>query len=146
MKPQSPLELILHFLGVRPRSIAEVRSRLARYGVEDPAPIIQQLLDAGLLNDTDFARWLVTSRLKQLHSPRRIRLELKHFGLSPDQIDVALHGSPDPKITIRRILSKKFGNSAPLDDLARQKIISYLLRQGFAWEVVREVVKSWESE
>ena len=52
----------------------------------------------------------------------------------------------DEKDTIMHLLDKKLGSRRILDKLEKVKIQGYLVRQGFAWDKVSEVVKSWQSE
>lgn len=144
---QSPLERIIRFIGVRPRSTHEVITRLARYGVVDPAPIITQLNSLGFLDDISFAQWLVQSRIHSLRSPRAIRAELSRHHLSPAIISDSL--APFLQMTPSQILSllrKKFGPPHRLSISEKARIIRYLTNRGFPWLNVSQVVKSYESE
>jgi regulatory protein len=141
---------ILNFLSYRPRTIKEVRDRLKQYDLTDPKTqdrIIARLKSHGYLNDESFARWFIASR--NTHRPRSPRLliqELRSKGISQETIDAVIaEASPEP-VVIRRLLVKKLGSSRPLQPQERQKIYGFLSRQGFSWEVIKEVVKSWESE
>ena len=138
---------ILNFISYRPRSEFEICSRLHQYQSNDIEGIIALLTDQGYLNDLVFAQWFVASRLThKTRSPRALRAELARKGIAREIIDQALTRAEDPRDTIKRILSKKLGTTGPLAVSARQKIFAYLLRQGFGWEMVKEVVKTWESE
>lgn len=142
---QSPLELIIRFIGIRPRSTHEVTTRLLRYGMTDPAPILAQISELGLLNDADFARWLVESRTRSQRSPRAIRVELARHHLPAELIADLVRPSPDV-ITqqITSLLTKKYGPPHLLEKSVKQRVFRYLLGRGFPWEQVASVVKTYE--
>lgn len=138
---------ILNFLSYRPRSESEVRTRLLQYHCNDIQAVVAKLKANKYLNDLAFAHWFVDSRtLHKTRSPRALRAELTRKGIERTIIDQVLIDLPDPRATIRRILVKKLTTPGPLSPLVRQKISGYLVRQGFAWNLVQEVVKTWESE
>lgn len=141
---------LLNFLSYRPRAVKEVRDRLYKYGVKDIAnqsSLINKLQSKGYLDDLAFARWFTLSR--NTHRPRSSRMlmqELKAKGVSSDIIHSVIGEASAEDATITRLLDKKLGTRRPLEAVERQKIFGYLSRQGFAWETIREVVKTWESE
>lgn len=141
---------LLNFLSYRPRTIKEVRDRLWKYDVKDPViqnTFIERLQSKGYLDDLAFARWFTLSR--NTHRPRSSRMlmqELKAKGVSSDIIQSVIGEVSAEDVTITRLLDKKLGTRRPLEAVERQKIFGYLSRQGFAWETIREVVKTWESE
>lgn len=141
---------ILNFISFRPRSVKEVRDRLREYEVKDLAAqnlLIERLTRQGYLDDLQFATWLVESRnTHKLRSPRAILAELSAKGISHEIQEQVLSMMSDPAITILGILTKKLGSPRVLSSEERQKIGTYLVRQGFAWDQVKAVVKSWESE
>lgn len=141
---------ILNFLSYRPRTVKEVRDRLWKYDVKDTVKqneLIMRLQEKGYLDDLKFAQWFIQSRnTHRPRSPRMLTQELKSKGIGEDVINSVISQTTNEKVTIAHLLTKKLGNSHPLDQLTRQKIFTYLARQGFAWDKVKEVVKSWESE
>ena len=87
------LDAAARFLEVRPRSVAEVRRRLASAGY--PAGLVEaaiaRLTDAGYLDDAAFARAWVESRDRA--RPRgeiALRRELRLKGVDPATTDAAL--------------------------------------------------------
>jgi regulatory protein len=141
---------LLNFLSYRPRSTKEVRDRLYQYEVRDVTQqnsFIQRLQSKGYLDDLAFARWFIDSRnTHRPRSPRKIEQELMAKGVSREVIKEVVSMVADPEATIRQLLGKKLGNPRVLTLPERQKVSAYLTRQGFPWDKVREVVKSWESE
>jgi len=141
---------ILNFLSYRPRTIKEVRDRLYKYDVKDIAKqkiLLDRLISKGYLDDVAFARWFIESRnTHRPRSPRRIEQELMAKGISRETLKEVMGEVADAESTIRHLLGKKLGYPRVLTTPQRQKIGSYLVRQGFPWDKVKEVVKSWESE
>lgn len=142
--------LILNFLSYRPRTIKEVRDRLYKYEVRDKDKqdvLIAKLQSKGYLDDVAFATWFIESR--NTHRPRSSRMlkqELQVKGVPNEIITQAMAGSADESDTIARILDKKLGVKRTLERDEEQKIYAYLSRQGYAWDKIKEVVKSWQSE
>lgn len=141
---------LLNFLSYRPRTIKEVRDRLYKYDVKDQTTqneLINRLKSKGYLDDLAFARWFIESR--NTHRPRSPRLliqELKAKGISDEIIHSVMGEMADEAETIFRLLTKKIGSPRQLGQEERQKIYAFLGRQGFTWDKIKEVVKSWESE
>lgn len=141
---------LLNFLSYRPRTVKEVRNRLYKYEVKEVAKqdlLIDKLESKGYLDDLAFAHWFIDSRnTHRPRSPRMLRAELSAKGVGEDIIKSVISEAGDERVSITRLLTKKLGIPAQLDLAARQKIYAYLSRQGFAWDKIKEVVKSWESE
>ncbi|PIR99304.1 hypothetical protein COT87_00265 [Candidatus Collierbacteria bacterium CG10_big_fil_rev_8_21_14_0_10_44_9] len=141
---------LLNFLSYRPRTIKEVRDRLHKYAVKDKIKqnlFIAKLSDRGYLDDLKFATWFIESR--NTHRPRSQRMltqELMLKGVSRTVIAEALTGVVDDSGTISRLLDKKLGIKHTLGADEKQKIYVYLSRQGFSWDKIVSVVKTWESE
>lgn len=141
---------ILNFLSYRPRTVKEVRDRLYKYEVRDKGKqdlLIAKLNEKGYLDDLKFATWFIESR--NSHRPRSTRMlkqELMVKGVPGDIIAEAMAGSADESDTISRVLDKKLGVRRTLESEEEQKIYTYLSRQGYAWDKIKEVVKTWQSE
>lgn len=141
---------ILNFISYRPRSVQEVRDRLYHYDLKEKSKqniLIERLQSRGYLDDLAFARWFTLSR--NAHRPRSSRLlaqELKAKGVSEEIIKSLSSLVIDEGQTITTILNKKLGAPRVLEPNQRQKIFTFLSRQGFPWDKIKEVVKKWESE
>jgi regulatory protein len=141
---------ILNFLSFRPRTVKEVRDRLWKYEVKDEDSqnlVIDKLKSKGYLDDVSFAKWFIQSR--NTHRPRSVsmlKMELSQKGVPKDIVSDLVSTMGDEKATIMHLLDKKLGSHRTLDKLEQVKIQGYLVRQGFAWDKVSEVVKSWQSE
>ena len=138
----------LRFLSYRPRSEAEVRRYLQDKGtsaaIEDE--VIERLTRAGLLNDLAFARFWVENRESfRPRSARMVRHELRQKGLSEESIAQALADLDEEESAYRAGL-RRGRRLTHLDEVSfRKKLIAYLLRRGFPYEVVNSVVeRAWQ--
>jgi regulatory protein len=141
---------ILNFLSFRPRTVKEVRDRLWKYEVKDEVSqniLIDKLKSKGYLDDIAFARWFIESR--NTHRPRSramLKMELSQKGVPKEVVEDVSKDIGDEKETILHLLDKKLGSRRSLDQATKSKIQGYLVRQGFPWDKVSEVVKNWQSE
>ncbi|MBQ9017619.1 RecX family transcriptional regulator [Candidatus Saccharibacteria bacterium] len=137
---QRALEWVL----VRPRSTRELRDYLLRK-LKQSSPedlsgfsqeIIDRLVERGYVDDRRFAEFWVENRfVKKGVSEKRLRMELMKKGISRDTIDAVLRaGVRDEAEEIRKIIRRKRNK---YDDI---KLTQYLCRQGFPYELVRELV------
>ncbi len=135
---QRTLEWVL----VRPRSIRETSDYLYKKIFEKKLDknyidrIIEKLEDKKYLDDYKFAEYYVENRfLKKGISLKRLKMELMKKGVSKDVIEEVLAGSSrDEKEEILKVISKK---RKKYDD---EKLTVYLCRQGFPYDLVRELV------
>jgi regulatory protein len=139
----------LNFLSYRPRSRAEVVTYLQRRDVSEQQAesIIARLERVGLLNDDEFARFWVENR--ERHRPkglRALRYELRGKGLGDDVIERAL-ASVDVSDGAYRAAGKRARQLSHLDGSTfRRKMVAYLARRGFDYEVARDAVERHWSE
>lgn len=134
---QRALEWVL----VRPRSEKEVNDYLYKKIYEKKLNkdyiglIINKLKNKNYLNDLSFAEYFVENRfVKKGISKKRLRLELVKKGISGEIIDEVLDKRNDEE-EIKKIIAKK---RAKYDD---EKLINYLCRQGFSFELAQSLVR-----
>ena len=102
--------------------------------------IIQRLISRGYIDDRRFAEFWVENRfVKKGVSQKRLRMELMKKGIAREIIDEVLSGRDDEE-EIRKMIAKK---RAKYDD---DKLIAYLVRQGFSFELVRSLVHEKDSQ
>ncbi len=135
-------------LSYRARSTHEISARLLHKGF---APqLVEQVTDdliaAGLLDDTAFAESWVRSR--QETRPRGgalLRHELRQKGVSKETTEAALE-SLDPQTEIDAAHELAQRQCVQLRDLdprvRRRRIIGRLQRRGFSWETIRDALAS----
>lgn len=97
------------------------------------ASVIDRLKEQHYVDDLAFARWHAEQR--SLHRPRSkrvLRQELYIKGLDEAVIDTALEEYDEAEAC--RVLVEKKGN------YPKKKLMQALAREGFPWDVIREVV------
>lgn len=136
----------LVLLSYRPRSAAEVRRNLASKKIAPPVieEVIARLTENGLLDDAAFARFWVENRAA--FSPRGGRLltqELRQKGVDVDEIGAAL--PEDEAESAAQAARRKARSLTRLDyETFRQKMIPFLQRRGFGYEVAAQATaEAW---
>ncbi len=131
---------------VRPRSEKEVRDYLYKKVFERKLDkdyidlIVTRLKEKKYLDDLVFAKYYVENRfVKKGISRRRLSLELMKKGVAKEIIAEVLDGRNDEE-EILKMIAKKRGR---YDD---EKLISYLCRQGFSFELVQNLVRGYEKD
>lgn len=140
---QRTLEWVL----VRPRSVRETRDRLYKKTFEKKLDqkyidlIIDKLLTRKYLDDFKFAEYYVENRfVKKGVSFKRLKMELTKKGVSKDIISAVLEGTDrNDKEEILKIIAKK---RARYTD---EKLVAYLCRQGFDYQLAKELVEESSS-
>jgi regulatory protein len=131
----------LNFLSYRPRSRAEVVTYLEKKDIaEQEIEIIAERLErAGLIDDMAFAQYWVENRVRfRPKGPRALRYELRLKGIQDEVIDQALV-SVDVSAGAYQAAAKKVRQLGQVDSATfRRKIIEYLARRGFDYQVARE--------
>ena len=134
----------LEWVLTRPRSIKETRDhlRLKRfqnhldYTDDDIEQIITKLTAKNYLDDRQFAEWFIENRfVKKGVSRRRLEQELVAKGIDRSLITESLaDSSRDEATEIKKVITKK---SSRYD---ADKLLAYLVRQGFSYELSRELI------
>lgn len=106
---------------------------------QDIKQVLQRLIDRGYVSDENFARYYIENRnTKKGISTKRLRLELRQKGIADHLIEQVLAENPrNQSEEIQKMIDKK--RRRGYDD---QKLIQYLLRQGFDYELARNSVLS----
>lgn len=121
---------------VRVRDSNETRERP---GVSEAIAnrVYERLVERGHINDENFARfWVENRQAKKGISQRKLIAELRAKGVESLVIDTAMQNSPrEEKSEIQKVLEKKRHR---YDD--EQKLIAYLMRQGFSYDVIRDAL------
>jgi len=131
----------LNYLSYRPRSQSEVVSYLQRRDASESQikAVVDRLERAGLLDDEAFARFWIENR--ERFRPRGVwalHHELRNKGLDNEMIEQALT-SVDASASAYRAASKKARQLSYLDQATfRRKLVEYLARRGFEYEIAKE--------
>jgi regulatory protein len=143
------MERALRLLSFKPRSIEELRGRLLEKDWADEAAVdqvIARLKELGYLNDEQFAISFATSRLtaKPL-GPTRLRRDLQRKKLSrqtvEDTIDKAYAMQSEEELIDRAIDKRIRLRGRPSTRPESKKLFDYLLRRGFAYDLVLRKVR-----
>ena len=109
-----------------------------RYDFDDL--IVQRLCKKGYVDDERFAEYYVENRfVKKGASRKRLRMELVKKGVEQGVVDSVL-GKRDDTEEILKMIAKK---RAKYDD---DKLTQYLCRQGFDYQLVRNLVRTYEKD
>lgn len=99
--------------------------------------VLTRLIDRGYIDDEAFAKyWRDNRQLTKGISSRKLIAELRSKGIESPIIDRVMQNSPrEERSEIQKVLAKK---RHKYDD--EKKLITYLMRQGFAYDVIREAL------
>ena len=139
-------------LGVRDRSVKEMRERLAKRGqaADDIDTVVADLEALGLLNDHKFVRrWIETRRQRRPEGVPKIMRDLLRRGLDKQVIEQVLSehddlGSPDEALELLRRNSVRYVGLEKMK--AQRRMYSLLARRGFDPDTTRQAVASAWSE
>jgi len=124
----------------RPRSAEELRRSLtkaaSRHTIAPVEQSVEQIIiyleQHGFIDDVEFATWWINQRTTfRPRSKKRLQQELRQKGVQPHDIATSLD-TFDEYSACKTLAEKK--NNLPL-----KKCQSYLLRQGFPWDIVSEI-------
>ncbi len=131
----------------RAKSKGELLAHLKTRGIEEDvaAATIFRLQEAGLVNDTEFARaWANSRHSHKKLSKRSIAGELRQKGVVQESIDQALDEIDDESEyrAAFDLAFKKYNTMSRLDpEVQVRRIQSLLGRKGFAFSTIGRVLK-----
>jgi regulatory protein len=141
---EQALAIAYRYLNRRERTQAEVRSQLARAGVDrqDVEQAVAALVEQGFLDDARFVRLFIEDK-RDLEGwgSDRIRHALLARGVDADRVEAAL-SEPDPGSEIERavaLLRRRF--PAPSGDRReRERALGVLVRKGYDVELALDAI------
>jgi regulatory protein len=149
-------QICLRLLTISPRTRAQLAQAMHRGGVSDEAAeaVLNRFTDAGLIDDTAFARaWVESRHHSRGLSKRSLSAELRRHGVDNDEIREAVDTlDPEQEVaTARRLAERKLASSRgrPPEARARQAA-GMLARKGYppglAFRLIREVMQEEGAE
>ncbi|HUD11725.1 MAG TPA: RecX family transcriptional regulator [Candidatus Saccharimonadia bacterium] len=132
-------ELAIRFLGVRPRTMYEMKQYLSRKDCPQASiqEALQKLNSAGLLDDDAFsASWIANRQALRPRSKRMLEQELIAKGVSRESIATALRqidGESELEALVQ-LAQRKHQMSQYRD---RNKLTAYLARKGYRYELIK---------
>lgn len=145
----------LYYLNFRPRSRRELERYLTEknFSPEAVASAAMRLLDLGYLNDREFARLWVSNRCR--FRPRGayvLKGELREKGIDEEIIKETL-SEVDELQSAWEAIASRLSRMKPLgkNEIDRRmfdkKILGFLSRRGFSWDVCRTICdRAWEGQ
>lgn len=135
----------LRYVAMRPRSEWELTSYLHRKKVDEPIieQIVQRLRSLDFVDDRTFAEsWVANRRLLKATSKRRLAQELQQKRVATNIIDEVLREDETSEAEVIAQLIAKKRQRYP----DRQKLMHYLVRQGFSYDMVRSGMEAVDLE
>ncbi len=137
-------ERTLNYLSFRPRSEREIRQYLRRKEVAQDVieHIVERLGRVGLINDEAFAEaWVRSRQATQPRGARALRQELRQKGIETAVVESAVADVDEPEqaLEVGRVRAARLAGLSAEE--FRKKLGDFLLRRGFEYSVVRDVVR-----
>jgi len=134
-------------LGRRDYGAKELRQKLLRPRPDKPVPLeedvdraITRLLELDLLNDGRYAQRLAEALSRKGYGARGIAFELKRRGLE-EEAQAPIEDSERIKELLAQKYTAKLG-----DEKGRQAVFNALIRKGFVYSDVRNVMREFMEE
>ena len=145
---QKTLDKLLRFAMVRPRSEKEFKDYLCRKKVPEVIwkDLFSKLKSFELSGDKKFAEWWVETRAIFRPKPKRmIEQELRIKGIDKEIVKQVLDETEiDESRLAKDLLIKRASHWKAVEKEKRtQKMIEYLIRKGFDFEIAKSVAKSY---
>lgn len=124
--------------------IRRIQKRLIRTKKRDKYDfddlIVNRLCERGYVDDRKFAEYYVENRfVKKGISRKRLKMELIRKGIAKDVVEEVVDVRNDEE-EIRKIIAKKYTKYTP------EKLMQYLCRQGFDYQLVQDLVRTYEKD
>jgi regulatory protein len=141
------LNAALRLLSYRPRSEAEIKTRLGRrFDRETIERVARQLRERRMINDMDFAAfWRDERDSFSPRSKRLLRVELRYKGVNPEVINKVLDGIDDEDSAYRAAQRRGRNLAGEGYETFRRRLSAFLYRRGFSYDVVnRTTERLWQ--
>jgi regulatory protein len=135
--------LALRFLGLRPRSVREMRDYLRRKDITpgDVESATERLLRAKLLDDLEFARsWIRTRQSLRPRSSRMLQQELAAKGVSRDVVAEAI-GELDGDAQLDTLVEVMQRKRRLPQYATAEKLLGYFARQGYPYDQLKKALE-----
>ena len=135
----------MHLLNDMGRTESQLRTKLLRN--DYPSDIVEEAIayvkSFGYINDAEYARNFIENR-KEKKSKKEIYAALCQKGLPKDLIETAFeerYADDDSIAAIEAIVRKKKFDPKSTDYREMQKMMGYLVRKGFRYDDIRQVIQ-----
>jgi regulatory protein len=137
----------LEWLMNRPHSEREFRDYLYKKKVEPEHidSLVNEFTEKGYLDNAKFAAWFTELQARRGKSDRAIRAGLFKKGIGRELVDETIdEGAGEEADRLKAMIEKKRKLSRYKND--PQKLMQYLVSQGFSWQLVKEELASTQVE
>ena len=141
----------LKFLSYRDRSEKEIRTKLKDVGYDDKIIewVIGELKRLKFLDDARFAQsYAQTQMITRPMGEYYLRRELKQKGLGAELIEQTvekIYEEKDQFSVAKELAQQRKKRYRNIDEMkARKRLSDFLMRRGFSWDVVSEVMEHWD--
>jgi len=134
----------LNLLARRDHSVHELIQKLKNraYSVSSAQMIVEELLQAGYINESRFTENYIHWRSGKGYGPLRISAELQSRGILPEMIAEHLQITDNAWFALaQKIWQKQFKGKLPDDLKLRARQIRFLQYRGFTREQIENVIK-----
>lgn len=143
----------INYLSYRQRSSKEINDHLMKKGFtrECAETVTRQLQSARMINDLDFARVFVRDRLKRKPTGHALlRMQLLGKGIPSSIADTVLADLISPQnqqasalqAAMRKIQLTRYSKRNVDDEKRKKRLLDYLLRRGFSYEIALKTVRT----
>ena len=142
--PVNAYEKGIELLARREHSARELKSKLARRGIENDEAdaVLTTLQSKDFQNDARFGEMLVRTRIESGYGPRWIVAELKTHGIAEAKARALIDAAePDWPAIVRDQLRRRYGRK-PANLAERVKRANFLLRRGFDAATVQSATRA----
>jgi regulatory protein len=143
-QPVDPYNKGIELLARREHSARELKSKLARRGIEksEVDAVLSTLQSKDFQNDARFGEMLVRTRIESGYGPRWIIAELKTHGIAESKAHELIDAAePDWLTIVRNQLRRRYGKAAA-NLPERVKRANFLLRRGFDAATVQSATRA----
>ena len=148
MKTVNPKSYALRLIEIKPRSVHEIRDKLAKKGIDkaEIEAVIAGLESIGLLNDVKFARdWIENRQHFRPMGVIRLRQELFVKGIDREIVDQAIadyKSNADELPAALDLARRKMRIFSKLEpEAAKRRLAGFLARRGYEVSIVSRVLK-----
>ncbi len=148
----SPMDAALAYLTGRMRTVREVEEKLdeLQYGEGDVLAVVERLKELNLLNDGEYAREFIRSRLATKPvSRQKLYMDLRGHKVADEQIEAALSELPseteaENALSVAR---KYWRQMSDLEEpVRRERVLRRLTSRGFSVEASLSAVRAAAEE
>ncbi len=141
----------MHLLSRMDRTEEQLRKRLKQdlYPEDIIESAIQYVKSFGYIGDMDYARRFVESR-QSTKSKLEIKMSLLQKGVSKEIVESVLeeyYNERSEAAAIQKLVEKRGYSEESATDKEKKKMYEYLVRKGFRYEDIRQVIQvsSWNA-